>query len=70
MKADEVIELAHNVFDKKGVITQVACKGAYAGQYCLLVLTVVLIGSSFTIAYMFVIVYLHNDVLRGILHPS
>src|SRR5216683_2859172 len=62
MKANEMIEIAHNIFDKKRVIAQVVCKGCDARKYCLLVLTVILIRSSFTIADMLVILYLYNNV--------
>src|SRR5260370_14721354 len=62
VEADEVFQASEDVFDRKGVIAEIARKFCNAGQHCLLVLTVILIGSSFTISYILAMSNLHNDV--------
>src|SRR5579863_3982839 len=68
VQANEMIEIAHNVFNKKRVITQVTSKGRDTGQHRLQVFSIVFVGSGLAVARVFPVVNLDYSVRGDLLH--
>src|SRR5437588_3660900 len=70
MKPDDLVEVAHDIVDDKGIIAEISRECGDAGKYRLHVFTVILVWGGFPIACVFFVIDLDNSVRGNLLYST